>query len=126
MIEEFLFIIMFLLGIIFLASFVGLIIADPRKQKDKLMGVLTDHKTSLFLIAFSFLLFLSYFAGTAQLLQLEQTITSGGVTFTVENNNYLFFYAFLPVVQGLFAMITMFCAGTIFRTFELFGRGRLE
>lgn len=123
--EEFLFVCMFLLACLFVAALVGLINSSPSKKKGDWLKIIVDPKASLIIFGISFLLFLVYFAGTAQLLQLEQTISFGTETFVIANNNYLFFYALLPVVQGLFAMTAMLCVGTIFRTFELSGRGRM-
>jgi hypothetical protein len=123
--EIFLFTIMFLITILFLTSLIGLINASPNKKKGKWLTLIVDHKTSLLIFGISFILFFSYFAATAQLLQLEETINIDSVSYTISNNNYLFFYGFLPLIQGLFAMTTMFCIGTVLRSYEILGRGRM-
>jgi len=116
--------IILILTIMFFTSLIALVMA--RQKNNYWISVVSDQKTMLIFIACAFLLFLSYFAGTANLLQLEQTINVGGEIITIQNNNYLFFYNFLPVVQGLFGLISLLCISTIFRKIEFFGRSRMN
>ena len=95
----------------------------------KLSGILetiTSWKYSFLFIALGFLFFFIYFNSTMQGLQAVETITDGSVTFTIQNNDYIEYFSYMPYMTGALVLNFAFNAATMFMSFGIFGRKRMN
>lgn len=95
----------------------------------KLSGILetiTSWKYSFLFIALGFLFFFIYFNSTMQGLQAVETITDGSVTFTIQNNSYIEYFSYMPYMTGALVLNFVFNAATMFMSFGIFGRKRMN
>lgn len=82
-------------------------------------------KYSFLIIALGFLFFFMYFNSTMQGLQAEETITVYDETITIQNNDYVEYFSYMPYMSGMLVMMFAFNAGVYFLNFGIFSRKRM-
>ena len=83
-------------------------------------------KIALMLIIISSIFFFIYITVSIGEIGVQQTITAGTDTYTIQNTSYLQAFNLMPLVTGIYSIQWLFFVISILQGFGFFGRQRMQ